>query len=87
MSSIEDFDVDEYRGELECQDDETLFGEDDLARLAETRINALVEQYEQELDTKDMVELYGDDEWESIRTAKIEEMVEARLEALEQLEG
>ena len=34
MNSTENFDVDEYRAELECQDDETLFGENELASLA-----------------------------------------------------
>lgn len=78
MSNIEDFDIEEYHAELESQDDETLFGEEDLARLAETRMNALVDQYEEELDTKDMPELFGDEAWESIRAAKIEELVNAR---------
>jgi len=82
MSNIKDFDVEEYRAELESQDDETLFGEEELARLAETRMNALVEQYEEELDGMDLEELYGHDEWEGIRAAKIEERIEARLEAL-----
>ena len=81
MCSTENFDVDEYRAELECQDDETLFGESELAKLAETRMNALVEGYEEELDTKDMAELYGDDEWERIRAEKIEELVETREDA------
>lgn len=82
MSSIEDFDVDEYRAELECQGDEELFGEDELAELAETRMNALVEEYEEELDSMDMSELYGEEAWEEIRAAKIEELIEARLKAL-----
>jgi hypothetical protein len=82
MSSIENFDVDEYRGELECQDDETLFGEEELASLAETRMTALVEQYEEELDDMSMSELYGDEAWEEIRAAKIEELIDARLKAL-----
>ena len=85
MSNIEDYDVDEYREELECQDDETLFGESELATLAETRMNALVEQYEEQLDGMDMEELYGHDEWEEIRAAKIEALIDARLEALGQL--
>lgn len=82
MNSIEDFDVDEYRAELDCQDDESLFGEDELALLAETRMNALVEQYEERLDGQDMEELYGQEEWEKIRAARIEGLIDARLEAL-----
>ena len=85
MSRIENFDVDEYRTELECMDDEQLFGESGLAELAEPRMNALVEDYEMQLDEMDMSELYGDEEWERLRSAKIEELVSARLEALEQL--
>ena len=84
MRSIEDFDVEEYRAELECQDDETLFGESELTLLAETRMNALIEQYEEELDGQDMEELYGQDEWEKLRAAKMEELIDARLEALSQ---
>ena len=84
MNTIEDFDADEYRAELECQDDEQLFGESELAELAETRMTALVEQYEEELDGKDMDELYGHDDWEPLRAAKIEELIDARLEALAQ---
>ena len=85
MSSIEDFDVDEYSDELECKDDDELFGEDELAELAETRMNALVEQYEGQLDNMDMEKLYGHDEWETVRSAKGEELIKARIEALEQL--
>ena len=81
---IEDFDADGYRDELECQDDETLFGESELTDLAERRMNALVEQYEEQLDGMEMAELYGNDEWEEIRAAKIEELIEARQEALGQ---
>ena len=79
MTNTEDFDLNEYRAELETQDDETLFGEEELARLAETRMNAPVEQYEEELDGMDMEELYGHDEWEGIRAAKIGELIDARL--------
>ncbi len=84
MNKIEDFDADGYRDELECQDDETLFGESELTDLAERRMNALVEQYEEQLDGMEMAELYGIDEWEEIRAAKIEELIEARREALGQ---
>lgn len=86
MNTIEDFDADEYREELECMEDDELFGEDELAELAETRMDALVEQYEAQLDAKDMSELYGDDEWERVRSAKVEERIKVRLEALEQLD-
>ena len=85
MNTIEDFDADEFRSELECMEDDELFGEDELAELAETRINALVEQYEEQLDAKDMSELYGEDVWEKVRSAKVEERINARFEAIEQL--
>ena len=80
MSINEDFDVNVYRTELECMDDDELFGESELAVLTDKQMNALVEKYEEELDIKDMSELYGDEEWEKLRASKVEERINARLE-------
>ena len=81
MSIKENFDVDVYRTELECMDDDELFGESELTDLTDKQMNALVEKHEEELDTKDMSELYGDEEWERLRASKVEERINARLEA------
>jgi uncharacterized protein YlxW (UPF0749 family) len=66
--------IEVYRTELENMNDEELFGETELAQLAETRMNLLVEEYEERLDDMDMGEQF--------RAAKIEERIEARRESL-----
>jgi hypothetical protein len=83
MSNKEQFDMDEYRTEIEWWDDDELFSETELAGLTETRMNSLVEQYEEQLDKMGMEELYGHDEWERIRAVKIEELIAARAKSMD----